>query len=258
MRVHFLIAALGAVLTLSACEPPVPESGVGGAAFETPEQYAARREAQLRGTPAPIAPATTVRPPDTPVAVLGPQATTLPAPAPGTTSEAAQIASQTRAVLGAPPATSAAPAPLPGPATAAVNPGELDRDNPNISREQDFAAVSAERSIEDDAARVRAARQQYQLVQPTELQRPNDSAPNIIAYALNDAQAVGTKAFRRNPLSSNRRSEQRCAGYRTPDVAQEEFLAAGGPQSDRLNLDPDGDGNACSWNPATFRALVRQ
>ena len=32
-------------------------------------------------------------------------------------------------------------------------------------------------------------------------------------------------------------------------------LERGGPQRDRLGVDPDGDGFACSWNPTPFRAV---
>ena len=39
--------------------------------------------------------------------------------------------------------------------------------------------------------------------------------------------------------------------------AQIDFLAKGGPERDRLGVDPDGDGYACAWNPAPFRAAVR-
>ncbi|WP_371157363.1 hypothetical protein [Jannaschia sp. 2305UL9-9] len=262
MRASPTLLPLLAAMTLAACDPPVPDSGAQGAGFETPDQYAQRREAELStGVRAPQA----VRPPAT---------------------EAEELASQTRAILGggstSTPATTAAPAPVatatigtPAPlptiadpatlttatATATVDPSAVDlsRDNPTLSREQDFGAVSAERSIQDDAARVNAARQQYQLVQPTELERPNDNGPNIIAYAIERARPVGASGtYRRAALASTRRSEQKCEGYRTDDVAQEEFLSAGGPERDRLNLDPDGDGNACAWDPATFRNLVRQ
>ena len=41
------------------------------------------------------------------------------------------------------------------------------------------------------------------------------------------------------------------------DVAQEAFLAQGGPQSDRKGLDPDGDGFACDWDPRPFRAALQ-
>ena len=128
-------------------------------------------------------------------------------------------------------------------------------DNPQLSREQDFEAVSAERDIQADAAHIAAARQQYQLVTPQELQRPDGDGPSIIDFALSQNHPVGEKRFRRNPFTRNRAAEK-CAGYRTDDVAQEEFLIAGGPEKDKLGLDPDGDGYACGWNPATYRQLV--
>ena len=175
MRIETFVGAGLALILLAGCEPPIPESGPQGAAFETPAQYAARREAQLTGRPQPLQPEATIRP-----------------PAPADASEAAEIANATRAVLRpqaeaatAPTRVASAPQAAPAP-TSATPPGtsaplDLDRNNPEISREQDFEAVSAARSIEADAARVNAARQQYQLVRPTELQRPDEDAPNIVA-----------------------------------------------------------------------------
>lgn len=252
-----------ALLALTACAPPIPDSGAPrGAGFDSPAEVNARREAALqRATPTP---SQTILPPPTrptvqwePVAPTNDQVVTgplAPAPGPADSTEAADIAAQTRAVLGQTESVGA-PAPLPSQATAV---GDLDRDNPNISREQDFEVVSQQRGIEADAERLRIARQQYQLVTPVELQRPNDNGPNIIAYALNQAQPRGASGtFPRNPLATTRRAETRCLNYRTNDVAQEEFLAAGGPERDRLGLDPDGDGNACAWDPEVYVNLVR-
>ncbi|WP_139212290.1 hypothetical protein [Jannaschia pohangensis] len=257
-----LLAGLALVL-LAACEPPLPDSGSRGAGFDTPAQVAQRREAELRSARAVRQP-TTIRPPATPPTPPGAIVPGAPAPLPtplaAPQTEAERLASETRAALGqsAAAAPTAAPAPLPQSATSASAP-DLDRDNPNLSREQDFAAVSAQRDIEADAERLRAARQQYQLVQPTELQRPDSTGPNIFAYALNDARPVGTNgAFRRGLTASSSRSAQKCQGYRSDDIAQEDFLAAGGPERDRLGLDPDGDGNACAWDPAVVRNLVRR
>jgi hypothetical protein len=55
-------------------------------------------------------------------------------------------------------------------------------------------------------------------------------------------------------MSNPRRN---CAQFRSHDEAQEAFLAAGGPERDRLNIDPDGDGYACGWDPAPIRAAAR-
>ena len=231
MRTMRTILAAGAALTLAACEPPLPDSTVAGAGFTTPTRGDAAREAELTGR----------------------SAAPLPTPLGGPQSEAERLAADARAALGLP----ARPAPLPGALGGAT---ELDRDNPSISQEQNFDVVSAERDIQADAERLRAAREQYRVVQPEELdlERPEESGPNIFAYALNDAQPVGTEgAYRRGLGASASRAAQRCAGYASMDVAQEDFLSAGGPDRDRLGLDPDGDGNACSWDPAVVRNLVR-
>lgn len=48
-----------------------------------------------------------------------------------------------------------------------------------------------------------------------------------------------------------------CAKFSSPDLAQEAFLSAGGPDRDRKGLDPDGDGYACSWDPRPFRTALQ-
>ncbi|TFL18884.1 hypothetical protein [Jannaschia formosa] len=272
MRATHPLLALAALTLLAACDPPVPDSAVTrGPGFETPAQIAQRDSALRGGSPTP---SQTIRPPEAPP---GPVVVAGGPVAPQT--EAERLAADTRAALGVPApqppvsgpftdtpqdfATAPLPAQIPGPApfpqaSPAPNPIELDRNNPGISREQDFAAVASQRSIEADAARVNAARQQFEMIQPRELERPGEVGPNIVSYALNQARPVGASgSFRRSLTASERAANRRCANYRTPDVAQEEFLSAGGPERDRLGLDPDGDGNACAWDPAAFRNLVR-
>jgi hypothetical protein len=77
--------------------------------------------------------------------------------------------------------------------------------------------------------------------------------PNVVAYALQTTHAVGTERYRRiNPIRFMR-WEATCRGFVNQDAAQEAFLAAGGPERDPQNLDPDGDGFACWWDPAVYR-----
>jgi hypothetical protein len=265
LQTRLPLAALALTL-LTACDPPVPDSGpvVRGAGFETPAQIAEREAALRRGTPTP---SQTIQPPPAAPGTFITEGNAIEPPL----TEAERVALETRATLGLPPPSPPAalpsdvieavpdpvgPAPLPpGPSTLAP---ELDRDNPSISREQDFGAVASERSIAADAARVEAAREQFQIVDPGPLQRPGEVGPNIVSYAIDSAQPVGAAGtFRRGFTASQRAAERRCANYRNADAAQEAFLGAGGPQQDRLGLDPDGDGNACGWNPATYRGLVR-
>jgi hypothetical protein len=56
---------------------------------------------------------------------------------------------------------------------------------------------------------------------------------------------------------SLRDQDAACAKYASPDLAQQAFLERGGPERDRLGVDPDGDGFACSWDPRPFRTALQ-
>jgi hypothetical protein len=129
--------------------------------------------------------------------------------------------------------------------------------NPRISDEQEFEAVAARKTIESDAER-RARMQANRVeIEATDLpDRPRDLGPNVVDYALSTSNQVGDQRFRRNPLGLGRHA-QNCRAFRSDDLAQEWFLANGGPQRDRRGLDPDGDGFACDWNPEIYRAALR-
>lgn len=126
-----------------------------------------------------------------------------------------------------------------------------------ISDEQNFEAVAERETIESDRARLEQLRAQRVTVAPTALPtRSGDVGPNIVAYALNTRNRVGEPVYsRRNPFRDGA-SARNCAEYAGGDQAQIEFLRRGGPERDPRNLDPDGDGFACGWNPAPFRAAV--
>ena len=135
--------------------------------------------------------------------------------------------------------------------------GPINADNPAISDEQNFDAVSARESIESDAERLAQARAQRQEVRVEALpRRPANTGPNIVEFALATTNNVGQPVYQRG-LTSASRTERNCGKYRSPDAAQQAFLASGGPQRDREGLDPDGDGFACAWNPAPYRAARR-
>lgn len=130
----------------------------------------------------------------------------------------------------------------------------VDLDNPGISDEQNFSAVSSRESIESDAARLQENRAAYVVVQPTALPtRPSDGGPNIVAFALATNNPVGAQLYDRGATSQSR-FQRACGKYASSDIAQEDFLSKGGPERDRLGVDPDGDGFACFWDPTPFRA----
>lgn len=146
--------------------------------------------------------------------------------------------------------------------TEATAPGSttpLAPDNPDISDEQDFDAVSGRETIESDAARLERLREEYTVIEPEALPtRPGSVGPNIVAYALSTSHPVGTKVHNRFRSGGSREDQlRRCAAYVSADAAQRDFLARGGPERDPRRLDPDGDGYACLWDPAPFRSVAQ-
>ena len=116
--------------------------------------------------------------------------------------------------------------------------------------------MSARESIESDAERLERQRAAYVQVEATPVpQRTGDAGPNIVAYALSTTNAKGQPVYSRGLFTSDSRAARNCAQYPSPDLAQIAFLKAGGPQKDRMSLDPDGDGYSCGWDPAPFRAV---
>lgn len=206
--------ALIPVLALAACGPQVPASNPGPG-FSSYAQYQSERDAALRGG-APISS-------EVPTVGLEP------------------VSGGAISATGTTPAPGAAP-------TAA-----LGGNSAGISDEQSFDAVTARQTIESDAARRQAQAAAYQQVQPGALpSRPSNSGPNIVAYALAATNYKGQAIYKRS-FPRPEAAARKCAGYPSADAAQIAFLAAGGPERDRKGLDPDGDGFACTWDPAPFR-----
>lgn len=82
------------------------------------------------------------------------------------------------------------------------------------------------------------------------------SGPNLAAYALSVDHAPGQSVYTRGGFHLTS-TDRACAKFPSSDRAQMAFLEKGGPQADKLNLDPDGDGFACGWDPRPFQ-LARQ
>ena len=126
-----------------------------------------------------------------------------------------------------------------------------------ISDEQDFNAVSSRETIESDKERIARNRAEYVVVQPKDLPvRPGDTGPNIVEFALATKHAPGVQMYKRSGIGL-RDANSVCAKYSSPDQAQQDFLAKGGPERDRMGVDPDGDGFACSWDPRPFRTALQ-
>lgn len=235
-RLSCLIAP---IVVLCACAPQVPDSA-RGVGFDSAQSVQARDAAlQGTGTNVPL----TVLPPEG--GTGAPQPITGVAPVPGsaeaTAAETARVLAETR-----PPQPGA-----PSGAGAVTN-------SLGISNENNFDAVSGQRSIEGDAARIEQNRAQYTVIAPQALpERSGNSQPNIVAFALSTNHPVGTRVYARAGLNGAARAERNCRDYASPDLAQIDFLERGGPKRDGRGLDPDGDGYACGWDPSPFRKAAQ-
>ncbi len=232
---------------LAACAPAIPDSGagVGFEDYETYQREKAAREAALAGETLPPPGAISSEPLDA----------TEGATEASEASEAERIAAEAEAALDA-AGSGAASGDEPLQASPS-NPAPAVVNDVGISRENSFDAVDSERSIEEDAARIARNREQYEVVQPEEIgARPGDVGPNIVEYALSSKHPVGTQLYSRSAFATEARHVRNCAEYSSPDQAQLDFLRKGGPERDRMALDPDGDGYACDWDPAPFRRAL--
>ncbi|SEK58680.1 hypothetical protein SAMN04488032_10427 [Pacificibacter marinus] len=235
-RAAFAVISLAA---LAACDPPVPNSGAG-VGFGSYSDYQASREAELiasgeGGTAA------------RPMAISSEM---------GATS-GDDIAEDAMAAIGR---ASGAPADPTGQLEqgADVALAGTVENGIGISAENDFSAVTSERSIAEDAARVAANRQAYEVVEPTSVPaRPSGSGTSLVEFALSTTNSVGQPIYSRLTVGAQARAERSCAKYPSPDLAQDAFLAGGGPQRNVKGMDPDGDGFACSWDPRPFRLASR-
>ncbi|MGP3695834.1 hypothetical protein [Rhodobacter sp. NSM] len=262
-------AALLLVVATAACQPAVPDSGAG---FEDYSSYLHRREAELMGQRG----ATTMPLPEGPTSQPG-----FSTDAIGSAIDAAEQGGTAQPGYGGAPSTyPGQPAPgaliggttsyttgeagLPAsrprgdaPAGIQVESGEMAgaAAHAGISDENDFGAVSARRTRESDAALMAQNRANYTVIAPQPVpQRTTSEGPNIVQFAISTSHNPGTKMYKRSALRLSDPGAA-CAKFASPDLAQQAFLAAGGPDRDRKGLDPDGDGFACGWDPRPFRAV---
>ena len=126
----------------------------------------------------------------------------------------------------------------------------LDADRINLMQwtleQQKIDAAIAERELA-------SARDRLVVVQPGPLPNRTEGV-NVALFAKQTSNAVGDSVYRRG-TGARVAGMGNCGRFRDADAAQRAFLAGGGPDQDRYGIDPDGDGFACKWDPAPYRAL---
>lgn len=274
-----LLLATLSLAALAACAPPPYEQAQGGVGFDNYGDYMSQRSAQASAAAAaqrsaglapqqPILPpaadpdatptsadlaaagiggATALATPPAPAAGTAPLTAIAPAPAAGVPVPSTALPSTAVPSTAVPAGSTTAQAPAPGPAPVGSTVPSA------ISDEQDFSAVASRETIQSDKARIEQNRAQYVQIQPGALpERPAEDASVIVQYAINAPNRLGQAIYKRSGLSLSSH-EKACSRYASPEAAQESFLKSGGPQRDPKNLDPDGDGFACMWDPTPFQ-----
>ncbi len=101
---------------------------------------------------------------------------------------------------------------------------------------------------------LQAARQKRTIVEPNQIDEVNlNSKVNIVIYARQSMNNIGKKIYKR--INMKQKRVDPCLSFVSADDAQRFFLEKGGPENDFWNLDLDGDGFACDWDPDQYRKM---
>ena len=76
---------------------------------------------------------------------------------------------------------------------------------------------------------------------------------NLAVFARSVSNKVGEKIYYRDLFSTD--NNLSCKKFSNKNAAQIFFLENGGPKNDYHNIDVDGDGFACKWDPSIYRKI---
>ncbi|QHQ34029.1 hypothetical protein [Algicella marina] len=258
------VIGLGLLLAVAACseEPaggqgpfdPPPPPKVNSPLFATPGTQDFQPFPQTRPIPVPPSGsssdqlaqdvATTLRttppPPGTPGSIVPSTTTTATITQPTATVQPQQVQSA-QVVPGTGPGAGL-------PDDIGINPNDQSIDLNQSSQ----AEQKRQREIAEQ--RRLLAQQQLVIVQPEAVEQVDPNA-NVAKFARETTHPKGTKVYNRPAFRDRVQSASVCRRFSSDDDAQRQFLANGGPTTDRFNLDPDGDGFACRFDPETYRKL---
>ena len=121
----------------------------------------------------------------------------------------------------------------------------------------DLSLETLEQQSKDkaEAAKKLATAREQRVVVETEESPQKGALVNIASFARSTINEIGQPVYTRPSYHAlNHWTE--CAILSNDDNAQRFFLQNGGPKMDPKNLDPDGDGFACAWDPSIYRQLA--
>ena len=127
----------------------------------------------------------------------------------------------------------------------------LDDDKINLMQwtleQQKIDAAMAQRDLD-------AARSQLVVVQPGPLPTGPEGV-NVALFAKQSTNAVGQSIYPALGRGAGRRASATAAATATPTRRSAPSWPAAARRPTGYGLDPDGDGFACNWDPAPYRAL---
>ena len=119
---------------------------------------------------------------------------------------------------------------------------QFSQEQQKVEREQ-----AAKRREELKAGRV--------VLKATNKEKIKRQSVNLAVFARSVSNKLGEKIYYRNFISSGAGSG--CKKFSNQNAAQIFFLANGGPKIAFHDMDVDGDGFACKWDPAIYRKIER-
>lgn len=147
------------------------------------------------------------------------------------------------------PVAPASASPVPNASVGAIQPAPISV-APIAPAPADGAPLSAIPGLTSSTAPVPAP----VAISPAATPPATAAAPNLAAYALQAQNRLGQPVWPRGVLALTNH-DRACARFISSDQAQMDFLRRGGPERDPRNLDPDGDGFACAWDPTPFQSV---
>ena len=126
-----------------------------------------------------------------------------------------------------------------------ISDGVLDLSQFSIEQQKVEREQAAKRLEELKAGRV--------VLEINSKEKVRTKSINLAVFARSASNEVGEKIYYRNFLSTDDNSS--CKKFSNKNAAQIFFLENGGPKNDYHNIDVDGDGFACKWDPSIYRKI---